>query len=175
MAQLGRALPWGGRGRGFKSRRSDQLSIFKASGVIRVLSNSSIFYCPIFSISIKKRIHSEVSLHEWMRFFQTFTCDAKDVPRVFRKSSYQPNAQQSAPYLPYMETSKASAFCTMLHLFPCSKMVGTSTSADILTVAPHIVVAILLKIIAHGDIARVDIEPSARQRAYDIMTYSIIQ
>ncbi len=25
MAQLGRALPWGGRGRGFKSRRSDQL------------------------------------------------------------------------------------------------------------------------------------------------------
>lgn len=25
VAQLGRALPWGGRGRGFKSRHSDQL------------------------------------------------------------------------------------------------------------------------------------------------------
>lgn len=25
VAQLGRALPWGGRGRGFESRRSDQL------------------------------------------------------------------------------------------------------------------------------------------------------
>ena len=25
VAQLGRALPWGGRGRGFKSRRSDPL------------------------------------------------------------------------------------------------------------------------------------------------------
>ena len=43
MAQLGRALPWGGRGRGFKSRRSDQLRYFKALGVIRVLSNSSVF------------------------------------------------------------------------------------------------------------------------------------
>ena len=42
---------WGGRGRGFKSRRSDQLRYFKALGVIRVLSNSSIFYYPIFSIS----------------------------------------------------------------------------------------------------------------------------
>ena len=25
VAQLGRALPWGGRGRGFESRRSDHL------------------------------------------------------------------------------------------------------------------------------------------------------
>ena len=28
VAQLGRALPWGGRGRGFKSRRSDHITIF---------------------------------------------------------------------------------------------------------------------------------------------------
>ena len=31
VAQLGRALPWGGRGRGFKSRRSDQFMSSVAS------------------------------------------------------------------------------------------------------------------------------------------------
>ena len=33
VAQLGRALPWGGRGRGFKSRRSDPPSIFLGTGL----------------------------------------------------------------------------------------------------------------------------------------------
>ena len=34
VAQLGRALPWGGRGREFKSRRSDHLSINQMRGIL---------------------------------------------------------------------------------------------------------------------------------------------
>lgn len=39
MAQLGRALPWGGRGREFESRRSDQINISE----IRVRRNANLF------------------------------------------------------------------------------------------------------------------------------------
>ena len=46
VAQFGSALPWGGRGRGFKSRHSDQIRtvIFKITVLIIVLvSVGSLF------------------------------------------------------------------------------------------------------------------------------------
>ena len=42
VAQLGRALPWGGRGRGFKSRHSDQQ---KTEKIVDFLGFSLFFSC----------------------------------------------------------------------------------------------------------------------------------